>query len=237
MKSLCYLCGITTLATLLITIVLASVLALSFSTSEPPVFIKDNYKKIYHLTANVQDEWEEALLHSPIKKIVSEGYVGLATKYLVVFESDHLAIAKLVEPFSLVSHTWEQITAEDTARYEVKSTSYSRSGRKFQAWTEVAAYLVSRVGFPIAKKPPAVIRAIPSTLLYRCEGCDSWYDYFKSLLPEHTVYISVHAYLNELRIAAPSVEMMEYLTVTPAVNTLQSRVSNYNFPRNFLHFT
>merc|ERR1712063_54084 len=169
------LCGLVTISTLAITLILISVSSYILATGEAPQVDKNSYKKIYHLTNETQDEWEQALLTSPIKKIVSEGYVGLATKYLVIFESGHLAIAKLIEPFSLVSHTWETISYEDVARYEYKEGSvYSRSGRKFQAWTEVAAYIVSRIAFPVAKKPPAMIRAISSSLLYQCEGCSSW---------------------------------------------------------------
>ena len=200
------------------------------TTGESPVVDKSTYKKIYHLTTEVQDEWDEVLRTAPIKQIVSEGYVGLATKYLVIFETGHIAIAKVVEPFSLVDHDWETISYEDADRYSAQATTYSRSGRKFQAWTEVAAYIVSRIGFPYAKKPPAMIRAIPSSLLYQCEGCNSWREYFYSwILPEHTVYISVHAYLNSMRISAPSVSIMEYLTHTPIPHNLNSVVCIWKY--------
>ena len=186
------------------------------------------YKKIYKLNEESQREWEEALRHSPIKKIVNEGYTGLATKYLVVFETGHLAIAKLVQPFQLFEQEWEVHSYMDNARYEPRGIGYSRSGRRYQAWTEVASYLVSRIAFPVARKPPATIRSISSRLLYGCQGCTSWSDYLCSWLPEHTVYISVHAYMNQLKISPPSNEMMEYLTHTPEVHrTFHPRVRGW----------
>ena len=235
-KHVLQLCGVVFASVVLVTILIVIAKQYIVIHGEPPIIDKELYKKIYHLTDDVQDEWEYALSHSPIERIVSEGYAGLATKYLVIFESGHMAIAKIVQPFALVDHDWESISYENTARYEAKEKSvYSRSGRKFQAWTEVAAYVVSRLAFPVAKKPPAVIRTVSSSLLYGCEGCNSWSDFMKWMLPEHEVHISVHAYLNQLRISAPSTTMMEYLTCTKAVHPLTSRVS-HNF-QNFVLLT
>ena len=219
------LCGLT-LAILVFSFVFTLQLASLWGIEggNPPSVNKHDprYKKIFHLTEQVQDEWEQVLLNAPIERIVSEGYAGLATKYLVVFETGHLAIAKLVQPFSLVDHDWEIISSEDFARFTAQDTTYSRSGRKFQAWTEVAAYIVSRIAFPVARKPPAMIREIPSSLLYQCEGCNSWREWFYSWMPEHTVYISVHGFLNSMRINAPSTDMYEYLVHLPNVHSLKS---------------
>jgi len=189
------------------------------SKPEPIVIEKENYKSITKLTTQVQDEWLNVLRTQPIEKIINEGYVGLATKYLVIFESGHMAIAKLVEPFRFLPLQWEPSQFDFSKPIETSSSYYARSGRKFQAWTEVAASAAARIGFPVAKKPPAAIRKISSLKLYGCQGCNSWSDFFiRNFFPEHDVYISVHAYMETLNYAPPPVPIMEYLTHTPYVH-------------------
>jgi hypothetical protein len=181
---------------------------------------KENYNTIRTLNRYTEAEWLEVLRTAPIKQIVNEDLVGLATKYVVVFETGHIAIAKLIEPFRLFPLEWDHVDFDFSNSQNIRDSSYARSGRRFQAWTEVAASAVARNGFPNIFKPPAAIRKIDSSLLYNCDGCNSWEDFFiRTFLPKHDVYISVHGYMHMLSNANPSVEVMEYLTHTPEVHT------------------
>lgn len=182
---------------------------LDASSPFPPVkslFIK-------RLGNSTESEWLPILRDQPIVFIENDSKIrGLATKYRVVFESGHQAIAKPVEELTLVQKKWRKTTSQISYLNEIYYPR--RSDRKIQGWSEVAAGLVSRVlgGKIKQKKIPCVIRPMSSKTLYGCHGCDSFIDWFFSSLPEHTVYMSLCAWMEKLTIVPPPFTVKNFLT-------------------------
>lgn len=181
-------------------------------------------KSISKIEEGTNAEWLPVLRHGKVVQIldIDEETTGLASKYKVVFESGHQALAKFAEPYRFLEPQWALETIQNAQLDE--SLYPRRAGRKMQAWPEVAASAVARVAMP-GRKVPVAMRQFSSKDWYGCQKCNGWMAWLKYWLPEHTVYVSVQAWIDRVRTTQPSVEYYKLLVSPPAPHM---RPSNYS---------
>ena len=102
-------------------------------------------------------------------------------------------------PFTLLD--WDELSPK-------RRTTLSRRDRKYQGWSELAAFYLDRVmGF--YKKPPITGRVISSQELYRFDSSIS--ARLLRLLPSFPIRVSMHGWVSGLHNQPPSNGTMEYL--------------------------
>lgn len=190
----------------------ASKSAVTFMSEQEVSLMK--LKSIAKIEAGTNDEWLPVLRHGKVVQIldIDEETTGLASKYKVVFESGHQALAKFAEPYRFLEPQWALETIQNA---QLDDSLYPRrAGRKMQAWPEVAASAVARVIMP-RRKVPVAMRQFSSKDWYGCQKCNGWVAWLKYWLPEHTVYVSVQAWIDRVRTTQPTIEYYKLLVAPP----------------------